>query len=115
MSHLTKTEYNTIHQWMKRHYEKTGICTDCEVITKTHWANVSGEYKKNDINDWKELCAKCHYQFDIQIHKLKKRKPLPKRPTINQLRKELKDTPILFDRLSLVGGRLKTYNWYTPS
>jgi len=34
------------------------------------WAHISDEYKR-DLDDWVQLCRKCHYQFD----NLKRKKP----------------------------------------
>lgn len=59
--------YNTIHKWVQYNFKKSGSCTNCGtsglVGKKIHWANVSGEYKR-DRSDWVELCAHCHQEFD---------------------------------------------------
>lgn len=63
--------YRTIHQWLQRHYIKTGICSICNKSKKTDWANVSGNYNREDRNDWIELCRSCHRIHDnkFNIHK----------------------------------------------
>lgn len=56
-------EYNSVHQWVKRHMTKTGICNICGKPNKTQWSNKTGMYMRN-ISDWQELCAYCHTQYD---------------------------------------------------
>lgn len=64
-------EYSTLHQWVNRYKEKNGICGKCHAETTTDWANLSGEYKRN-LDDYIELCRKCHYWFDGQLEKMYK-------------------------------------------
>lgn len=67
--------YNTKHKWIQRHWIKTGICEECgaKPIARgrrrwgTEWSNQSGEYRRNDRTDWRELCKKCHIQFDKKV------------------------------------------------
>lgn len=63
--------YTTIHQWLRRHYLKTNICSICNKSKKTDWANVSGNYNREDRNDWIELCRSCHriHDYNFNIHK----------------------------------------------
>ena len=44
-------------------FKKENHCNSCEKIFKTHWANYSGNYKR-DITDFLELCPTCHSAFD---------------------------------------------------
>lgn len=64
---ITKNQYWAVHQWMAYNYKKTGTCESCGLSNlkgkKIHWANISGHYKRAR-NDWKELCAKCHQEYD---------------------------------------------------
>lgn len=62
---ISKREYNTVHQWRKRNYPKSGICEHCKVATVTQWANVSGKYLRDDA-DWLELCIPCHEKYDYE-------------------------------------------------
>jgi hypothetical protein len=62
--------YSSLHYWVRRHGKKTGICEECGEEkgktgrgTCTHWANISGEYRR-DLSDYKELCRSCHILFD---------------------------------------------------
>lgn len=57
--------YWAIHMWMNKHHTKTGLCEDCNQKGKTQWANLSGDYRRDDITDWKELCASCHKKLDM--------------------------------------------------
>ena len=70
---LTKTEYNTIHQWNLRHYTKTGACEHCKELVKTQWSNISGNYIKGDRSDWQELCAPCHTVYDMDARKRRRK------------------------------------------
>lgn len=62
---LTKQEYNTIHVWVLRHYDKTGVCEHCLKNMKTEWSNISGLYDRDNRDDWQELCKSCHYKYDV--------------------------------------------------
>lgn len=61
--------YNSLHKWVARKLGKPQECVECGVTgdrgTKRnyHWANISGEYKR-DLKDWKRLCVPCHSKFD---------------------------------------------------
>lgn len=55
--------YDSLHDWVKRHKIKTGICQFCESMINVQWANKSHEYKRN-LEDWIELCYKCHRKYD---------------------------------------------------
>jgi len=60
--------YRALHHWVVR---ELGQPTKCEACDKSatghnmHWANISGEYKR-EVSDWVRLCAKCHKDFDSQ-------------------------------------------------
>lgn len=67
-------KYTGLHMWL---YRKLGKPTKCEHCGKDgltgkqiHWANVSGEYKR-DLKDWIRLCSKCHGKYDA-LHGHKK-------------------------------------------
>ena len=55
--------YSTIHRWITRVAVKTGVCSRCGVRRLTHWANLSGEYKR-DVADFSEMCVPCHWHYD---------------------------------------------------
>jgi hypothetical protein len=68
-----KCSYMAVHQWLRRNFKKSGKCSSCgRVDVKTQWANKSGKYLR-DIQDYIELCRKCH-EFMDRIN--------PKRPKI---------------------------------
>jgi len=53
--------YFGIHQWINKHWSKTGRCDQCgRQGDKTHWANIDGKYDRNDRVSWSELCPSCH-------------------------------------------------------
>lgn len=62
-----KVGYHALHSWVQRQLGKPSVCENCgkDNLTgmKIHWANVSGEYKR-ELSDWKRLCVHCHYIFD---------------------------------------------------
>lgn len=59
--------YDGLHDWV---YKKLGApmqCQNCDKVCENnyqiHWANKSGEYKR-DVNDWLRLCVPCHSAYD---------------------------------------------------
>jgi len=62
----TLKEYKNLHYEIGKYLGKPKTCSKCGKIEKgkgIHWANKSGEYKK-ESNDWIRLCARCHYLLD---------------------------------------------------
>lgn len=57
--------YGTLHNWVSRNKEKTGVCAECGKRGRTDWANISYEYRR-DLDDWQELCHRCHLRGDRQ-------------------------------------------------
>ena len=55
--------YRALHGWLQRHKTRMGICDECGKQGRTHYANISGEYKR-DVNDYRELCSRCHLKLD---------------------------------------------------
>ena len=55
--------YSAIHKWLNVHYEKTGVCGHCNRNSRTDYANVSGECRR-DRCDYLELCRSCHELYD---------------------------------------------------
>lgn len=66
----TASYYTEIHSWIKKQAGQPNKCMRCGLVSnsnyKIHWANKSGEYKK-DINDWIRLCASCHRKYDARL------------------------------------------------
>jgi hypothetical protein len=58
-----KASYFVKHTWINKHYPKKGKCYFCGQKRFTHYANISGKYKR-DIKDFVELCVSCHKKFD---------------------------------------------------
>lgn len=64
--------YNSKHRWIQKHFVRSGKCDFCGITPPprkggtngTEWSNISGQYNRNDRNDWQELCSKCHKFFD---------------------------------------------------
>lgn len=56
--------YEGMHCWLLKNYKKTGICEHCLFQKKTHWANKSHNYRREDRTDWLELCSSCHQKYD---------------------------------------------------
>jgi hypothetical protein len=55
--------YFSLHNWVGRHKGKAKICSCCGSVKNVQWANKSLEYKR-DLEDWIELCYKCHRKYD---------------------------------------------------
>lgn len=55
--------YSSLHHWVKRHKGKPVKCEHCGSVTNLHWANKSHEYKR-DLEDWLQLCCRCHSKYD---------------------------------------------------
>ena len=69
-SHMWKGDnvtYSGIHAWVKRKLGSPDTCENCGKTgltgCKIHWANISGEYKR-DLSDWIRLCVPCHFRMD---------------------------------------------------
>jgi hypothetical protein len=63
--------YGAKHGWRVRNRPKAGFCADCGAEDKTEWANISGEYRREDESDWIELCLSCHRRRDA-LHPVRK-------------------------------------------
>lgn len=63
--------YKNIHEWVKRHKAKTGVCEHCRANRgtssghATHWANIDHAYRR-DLDDYIELCPSCHKKYDLE-------------------------------------------------
>ncbi len=64
-----EAKYAAIHMWLRGNFGFPDTCEHCgkSGLTgkKIHWANVSGEYKR-ERGDWLRLCVPCHFTFDEQ-------------------------------------------------
>jgi hypothetical protein len=66
--------YDALHDWVKRHRGKPERCQFCgEENASIQWANKSGKYKRK-LEDWLELCIKCHVNYDENWKKRKRDK-----------------------------------------
>lgn len=60
--------YRALHNWVARELGQPTVCESCNcegVGHSMHWANISGEYKR-ELSDWMRLCAYCHKQYDLE-------------------------------------------------
>lgn len=65
-SHNFKAEgvgYCALHDWVSRHKGKAAKCEKCKSTVNVQWANKSWEYKR-ELDDWLELCYRCHRKYD---------------------------------------------------
>ena len=55
-----------LHNWVKKNLGKPQSCDFCGTKEDRmyHWANKSGEYKK-ELTDWLRLCVPCHKNYDL--------------------------------------------------
>jgi len=58
-----KVGYHALHTWVTRHKGKAVKCYECGTNKNVQWANLSHEYKR-DLNDFREMCGKCHRAYD---------------------------------------------------
>lgn len=61
-----KVGYFALHTYIAKHLGKPKKCSICgtqDPHKRYHWANKSGEYKR-DFSDWIRLCVKCHSEYD---------------------------------------------------
>ena len=66
--------YETLHDWVSRHKGRPKQCEMCDLNDpnrKYHWANISGEYKR-DLDDFIRLCVPCHKKLDLLRSKIKR-------------------------------------------
>lgn len=56
--------YNTVHAYLNMHYPKTGICSQCGAASATDYALIHGHEYTRDIEDYHELCRRCHMHYD---------------------------------------------------
>ena len=65
--------YVALHTWVRKKLGTPDTCTQCRFKSKNnykmHWANISGEYKR-DVKDFIRLCASCHKKYDLNKIKL---------------------------------------------
>lgn len=66
--------YVAKHNFARKYY-KGKECETCHATTKLHIANISGNYIRTR-DDWKTLCATCHYAFDNHSQVIRERYPL---------------------------------------
>lgn len=71
--------YNSIHRWIQKNWNKTGICQKCgsnpHPYGKRHfgteWHSLDSCYNRDDITTWIEVCKKCHNVLDKHAIRLR--------------------------------------------
>lgn len=58
-----KVGYTALHNFVKRHKEKSTHCDICHNDIKLELANKDGRYLR-DLNNWLWLCRSCHRKHD---------------------------------------------------
>lgn len=58
------TSYIAIHIHLLTHHPKTGICEECGQPGKTEHALIHGREYSRNREDYRELCAPCHGEYD---------------------------------------------------
>lgn len=56
--------YSAIHHFLKRNFPKSGECDECGKIAKTQYALIHGRSYSREREDYRELCPRCHMQYD---------------------------------------------------
>jgi hypothetical protein len=62
--------YDALHDWINRKMGKANHCQKdpTHFSTRYHWANISGEYKR-EVSDWIQLCPRCNHHDGVHINK----------------------------------------------
>ena len=61
--------YSALHSWVVRNLGKAYKCSNiaCKHLSDRYeWSNKSNQYKR-ELNDWEQLCKKCHAKKDKQV------------------------------------------------
>lgn len=57
-----------VHVWLRKFFIKTRICEHCRLIKEglkgTDWALINGKKYERKRENFKELCRKCHTNYD---------------------------------------------------
>ena len=72
-----QARYGALHERLKTRFGPAKKCEVCggKKAPKYNWANLKGKYE--DINDYKQMCAKCHKNYDLNHRKLTPNKYSP--------------------------------------
>lgn len=64
-----EVSYAGLHKWIiRRKGTAPRLCEQCGRVARCHWANISGEYKR-DLSDYRALCARCHkFEDYARVH-----------------------------------------------
>lgn len=61
-------KYQALHGWIRNHYGLALFCVnpDCSKLSQNfEWALKPGKKYSRDINDYMQLCKKCHRKMDF--------------------------------------------------
>ena len=61
--------YFGLHSWIRKKLGKPSFCSNGHIAGMYHWANKSGEYKR-DLDDWHGLCPSCNKIDGISAKKV---------------------------------------------
>ena len=88
---MTKNEYNYIHHWIRKNYNKASKCSnlDCKHINpkRFEWALKKGCIYDYKIENFIELCPSCHRKYDMTKELRKKHSIRMSKELINGTRK----------------------------
>lgn len=54
--------YSAFHLRVQSERGVASLCSRCKSASFVEWANLTGKYE--DVNDYEQLCRKCHHKFD---------------------------------------------------
>jgi hypothetical protein len=57
--------YRALHGWLNKHHPRCGKCESCGASGKTVYALTHGREYSRSRDDYRELCQKCHMQYDL--------------------------------------------------
>ncbi len=57
--------YDGIHTWLTREFGRGKNCESCGKLAKLHWAKKQGKKYERKRENFIELCAVCHKNYDM--------------------------------------------------
>lgn len=65
---IPRGKYGSIHNWLHKNYPKNSKCELCGDTEKRHeWALKRGKKYERRIENFMELCVRCHRTYDDSI------------------------------------------------
>ena len=66
---VVDNHYTRVHQHLRSHHKKTGVCDFCKEEKRTQNAKKHDREYTRNIEDYHELCYSCHNRYDCTDEK----------------------------------------------